>query len=67
MNNQDKFNQIFDDVLSIATVEEIRLVCHINGRSIESLEYIIHARVGYSTYDQWVEMEGIEAVQTHLY
>jgi hypothetical protein len=60
MNNQDKFNQIFDDVLSIATVEEITLVCHINGRSIESLESIIHTRVGYPTYDQWVEMEGIE-------
>ena len=60
MNKQDKFNQIFDDVLSIATVEEITLVCHINGRSIESLESIIHTRVGYPTYDQWVEMEGIE-------
>ena len=58
MNNQDKFNQIFDDVLSIATVEEIRLVCNINGRSIESLESIIYARVGYRTYDQWVETEG---------
>ena len=58
MNKQDKFNQIFDDVLSIATVEEIRLVCNINGRSIESLESIIHTRVGYRTYDQWVEMEG---------
>jgi hypothetical protein len=58
MNKQDKFNQIFDDVLSIATVEEIRLVCNINGRNIESLESIIYARVGYRTYDQWVEMEG---------
>jgi hypothetical protein len=58
MNKQDKFNQIFDDLLSIATVEEIRLVCNINGRSIESLESIIHFRVGYRTYDQWVEMEG---------
>ena len=58
MNNQDKFNQIFDDVLSIATVEEIRLVCNINGRSIESLESIIYTRVGYRTYDQWVETEG---------
>ena len=58
MNKQDKFNQIFDDVLSIATVEEIRLVCNINGRSIESLESIIYTRVGYRTYDQWVEMEG---------
>ena len=58
MNKQDKFNQIFDDVLSIATAEEIRLVCNINGRSIESLESIIHTRVGYRTYDQWVEMEG---------
>ena len=58
MNKQDKFNQIFDDVLSIATVEEIRLVCNINGRNIESLESIIYTRVGYRTYDQWVEMEG---------
>jgi hypothetical protein len=58
MNKQDKFNQVWDDVMSIATEEEMRLVCSINGTNVESLESIIHTRVGYPTYDQWVEMEG---------
>ena len=60
MNKQDRFNQVWDDVMSIATEEEMRLVCSINGTNVESLESIIHTRVGYPTYDQWVEMEGIE-------
>jgi hypothetical protein len=58
MNKQDRFNQVWDDVMSIATEEEMRLVCSINGTNVESLESIIHTRVGYRTYDQWVEMEG---------
>jgi hypothetical protein len=58
MNKQDRFNQVWDDVMSIATEEEMRLVCSINGTNVESLESIIHTRVGYPTYDQWVEMEG---------
>lgn len=56
----DAFNVIWDDVLSIATKEEMILVCKINGKTIESLESIIYARVGYITHSQWVEMESNE-------
>ena len=55
---RDKFNQVWDDVMSIATEEEMRLVCSINGTNVESLESIIYVRVGYRTHDQWMEMEG---------
>jgi len=58
MSNKDKFNQVWDDVMTIATEEEMRLVCSINGTNVESLESIIYVRVGYKTHDQWVEMEG---------
>ncbi len=58
MGKIDKFNQVWDDVMTIATEEEMRLVCSINGTSIESLESIIYVRVGYRTHDQWMEMEG---------
>jgi|TARA_B110000977_G_scaffold184636_1_gene248634 hypothetical protein len=64
MDSKEKFNQVWDDVMSIATEEEMRLVCNINGTSIESLESIIYVRTSYSTYDQWVEMEGCEEYKT---
>ena len=61
MNRQEeKFNQVWDDVMSIATEDEMRLVCSINGTNVESLESIIYVRVGYRTHDQWVEMEGCD-------
>ena len=58
MSNKDKFNQVWDDVMTIATEEEMRLVCNINGTSIKSLEAIIYVRTSYRSYDQWIEMEG---------
>jgi len=58
MGKIDKFNQVWEDVMSIATEEEMRLVCNINGTSIESLESIIYVRTTYRSYDQWMEMEG---------
>ena len=58
MGKIDKFNQVWDDVMSIATEEKMRLVCNINGTSIESLESIIYVRTTYRSYDQWMEMEG---------
>jgi hypothetical protein len=60
MGKIDKFSQVWDDVMSIATEEEMRLVCNINGTSIESLESIIYVRTTYRSYEQWVEMEGCE-------
>jgi len=55
-SKEERFNQVWDDVTSIATEDEMRLVCSINGRNVESLESIIHVRTTYSTYDKWVEM-----------
>ena len=67
MNRQEeKFNQVWDDVMSIATEDEMRLVCSINGTNVESLESIIHVRTTYSTYDQWVEMEGCEEPKSNV-
>ena len=66
MNSKEKFNQVWDDVMSIATEEEMRLVCSINGTNVESLESIIYVRVGYRTHDQWVEMEGFEEPKSNV-
>ena len=66
MDSKEKFNQVWDDVMSIATEEEMRLVCNINGTSIESLESIIHVRTSFSTYDQWVEMEESDVEPTNV-
>ena len=67
MNRQEEeFNQVWDDVMSIATEDEMRLVCSINGTNVESLESIIHVRTTYSTYDQWVEMEGCEEPKSNV-
>ena len=63
---RDKFNQVWDDVMSIATEEEMRLVCNINGKSIASLESIIYVRVGYISYDQWVGMEGCKESKSNV-
>lgn len=67
MNRQEeKFNQVWDDVMSIATEDEMRLVCSINGTNVESLESIIYVRVGYRTHDQWVEMEGCDEPKSNV-
>ena len=61
-----KFNQVWEDVMSIATEEEMRLVCNINGTSIESLESIIYVRTTYRSYDHWMEMEGCEEPKSNV-
>mgnify|MGYP003639486529 FL=1 len=65
-SKEERFNQVWDDVMSIATEDEMRLVCSINGTNVESLESIIHVRTTYSTYDQWVEMEGCEEPKSNV-
>ena len=55
---ESKFNQVWEDVTTIATEDEMQLVCSINGINIESLESIIYVRVGYRTHKQWMKMEG---------
>lgn len=66
MNSKEKFNQVWDDVMSIATEEEMRLVCSINGTNVESLESIIYVRTTYRSYDQWMEMEGCEEPKSNV-
>tara|TARA_R100001369_G_scaffold65615_1_gene92804 strand:- start:2 stop:292 length:291 start_codon:yes stop_codon:yes gene_type:complete len=66
MSKDEKFNQVWDDVMNIATEEEMRLVCNINGTNIHSLESIIFARVGYHTHEQWMQMENQECF-THQF
>jgi hypothetical protein len=66
-SKEERFNQVWDDVTSIATEDEMRLVCSINGTNVESLESIIHVRTTYSTYDQWVEMEESDVEPTNKY
>ena len=56
------FEEIWDEVMTIATEDEIRLVCNINGSNIESLNSIIRARVGYQDLEQWSSMEGMPTI-----
>ena len=55
---KNNLEQVYSDVMSIATEEEIKLVCEINGTNLKSLNSIIYSRVGYTTYNEWVESEG---------
>mgnify|MGYP003148278729 CR=1 FL=1 len=50
----EKVDLIWDSIIeqNIATIEELRLVCNINGYNVEALESVIFARV-----EQWMECE----------
>lgn len=56
MNKFDKFYDYLVDH-EVATEDEIRLVCNINGHSVESLESILYARLGLRSLEQWQELE----------
>ena len=55
----EKVDLIWDSIIEqdIATIEELRLVCSINGYNVETLESVIYARVGYRSLEQWMEYE----------
>ena len=55
----EKVDLIWDSIIeqNIATIEELRLVCNINGYNVEALESVIFARVGYRSLEQWMECE----------
>tara|TARA_R100001460_G_C3541418_1_gene174505 strand:+ start:135 stop:497 length:363 start_codon:yes stop_codon:yes gene_type:complete len=55
----DTKDLIWDSIieLDVATVEELRLVCSINGFNISTLESVIYSRVGYRSLKQWIECE----------
>lgn len=49
------FSDMYDDLLrhEIATEDEIRLVCAINGSSVDSLNSILYVKTGYRTWEQY--------------
>ena len=53
----DNFDRLYDKLvqLNIATPSEIRLVCNINGHSVETLEDILYAKTGYRNIYQWID------------
>jgi len=55
----EKVDLIWDSIIEqdIATIEELRLVCSINGYNVETLESVIYSRVGYRSLEQWMECE----------
>lgn len=52
------FDNMYDSLLEyfIATEDEIRLVCAINGSSVDSLNSILYVKTGYRTWEQYEEM-----------
>ena len=52
MNKELTFDAIWDYIIEygIATEDELILVCHINGRRIETLNDVIEVR---TTYQDW--------------
>jgi len=55
MSNQEYINELIEN--EIATEEEIKLVCNINGTSEETLNDILYARTGYHYWSQWTGEE----------
>jgi len=54
----EDFDNMYDSLLehSLATEDEIRLVCAINGSSVDSLNSILYVKTGYRTWEQYEEM-----------
>lgn len=55
MTYEEKYNILTED--DIATDEEIRLVCCINGISTEQLDNILYVRTGYRSFEDYVSYE----------
>ena len=55
----NKFEEFYDYLVdySVATEDEISLVCSINGSSVDTLNSILYSRVGYRSLEQWMDME----------
>jgi hypothetical protein len=55
----NKFEEFYDYLVDygVVTGDEIRLVCSINGSSVDTLNSILYSRVGYRSLEQWQEME----------
>jgi len=55
----NKFDEFYDYLVDyeVATENEIRLVCCINGNSVDTLNSILYARLGLRSLEQWQELE----------
>ncbi len=53
------FDEVWDALIEhgIATENELRLVCHINGSKIESLNDVLEVRTSYKDWEQYKSME----------
>ncbi len=53
------FNEVWYALIEhgIATENELRLVCHINGSKIESLNDVLEVRTSYKDWEQYKSME----------
>lgn len=54
-----QFEKLYDYLVdySVATEDEISLVCSINGHNVRSLESILYSRLGYRSLEQWLDLE----------
>ena len=55
----DKIDEYYDYLVdyNVATEDEITLLFNINGRSIDTLNSILYARLGLRSLEQWREIE----------
>jgi len=55
----DKIDEYYDYLVdyNVATEDEISLLFNINGRSIDTLNSILYARLGLRSLEQWREIE----------
>ena len=55
ISKEPTFDEIWDNLLmhGIATEDELRLVCHINGSNIDSLNSVLHVRTSYRDWNQY--------------
>ena len=59
MDHDARFCEVYDFLTEydIATPDEIRLVCCINGHTEETLNDILEVRTGYHSIEQYKESE----------
>ena len=58
-DNEITFDALWDNIIEygIATKDELRLVCHINGSKIETLNDVLEVRTSYKDWEQYKSME----------
>jgi len=58
------FDEVWDNIIEygIANEDELKLVCHINGGNIESLNDVIEVRTSYKDWEQFKSFQHGEIV-----